>query len=61
MTTENASKYLPRVRARLQAAADMHANRMQKIDYHGEISTTPAPARARHWPPLVVRERRLRS
>jgi Protein of unknown function (DUF3551) len=32
----------------LQAAADLHGNCVQNIDYHGEVSTAPAPARARH-------------
>jgi hypothetical protein len=31
----------------LQAAADLRGNCVQNIDYHGDISTTPAPARAR--------------
>jgi hypothetical protein len=32
----------------LQAAADLHGNCVQNIDYHGEVSTTPAPVRTRH-------------
>ena len=32
----------------LQAAADLRGNCVQNIDYHGGISTAPAPARARH-------------
>jgi hypothetical protein len=32
----------------LQAAADLHGNCVQNIDYHGEVSTAPAPARVRH-------------
>ena len=32
----------------LQAAADLHGNCVQNIDYHGEVSTAPVPARARH-------------
>jgi hypothetical protein len=33
----------------LQAAAGLHGNCVQNIDYHGEVSTAPAlPARARH-------------
>jgi hypothetical protein len=31
----------------LQAAADLHGNCVQNIDYHGVVSTAPAPARAR--------------
>jgi len=31
----------------LQAAADLHGNCVQNIDYHGEVSTAPAPAGAR--------------
>jgi hypothetical protein len=31
----------------LQAAADLHGNCVQNIDYHGEVSTAPAPARSR--------------
>jgi hypothetical protein len=32
----------------LQAAADLHGNCVQNIDYHGEVSTAPARPRARH-------------
>jgi hypothetical protein len=32
----------------LQAASDLRGNCVQNIDYHGEVSTAPAPARARH-------------
>jgi Protein of unknown function (DUF3551) len=32
----------------LQAAADLHGNCVQNIDYHGEVSTAPAAPRARH-------------
>ena len=32
----------------LQAAADLHGNCVQNIDYHGEVSTAPAPVRTRH-------------
>jgi hypothetical protein len=32
----------------LQAAADLHGNCVQNIDYHGEVSTASPPARARH-------------
>jgi len=32
----------------LQAAADLRGNCVQNIDYHGEVSTGPAPARTRH-------------
>jgi hypothetical protein len=32
----------------LQAAADLHGNCVQNIDYHGEVSTAPAPFRMRH-------------
>jgi hypothetical protein len=32
----------------LQAASDSHGNCVQNIDYHGEVSTAPAPARVRH-------------
>jgi hypothetical protein len=32
----------------LLAAADLHGNCVQNIDYHGEVSTAPAPARTRH-------------
>jgi Protein of unknown function (DUF3551) len=32
----------------LLAAADLHGNCVQNIDYRGEVSTTPAPARTRH-------------
>jgi hypothetical protein len=32
----------------LLAAADLHGNCVQNIDYHGEVSGTPAPARTRH-------------
>jgi hypothetical protein len=32
----------------LLAAADLHGNCVQNMDYHGEVSTTPAPARTRH-------------
>lgn len=31
----------------LWAAADLHGNCVQNIDYHGEISTAPGPARTR--------------
>jgi hypothetical protein len=31
----------------LQAAADLRGNCVQNIDYHGEVSTTPATSRAR--------------
>ena len=34
----------------LQAAADLHGNCVQNIDYHGEISTGPARVRTRHRP-----------
>jgi hypothetical protein len=34
----------------LQAAADLRGNCVQNIDYHSEVSTTSAPARARHRP-----------
>jgi hypothetical protein len=32
----------------LEAAAVLRGNCVQNIDYHGEVSTAPAPARARH-------------
>jgi hypothetical protein len=32
----------------LQAAADLHGNCVQNIDYHGEVATAPARPRARH-------------
>jgi hypothetical protein len=32
----------------LQAAADLHGNCVMNIDYHGEVSTSPVPGRARH-------------
>jgi uncharacterized protein DUF3551 len=32
----------------LQAASDLRGNCVQNIDYHGEVSTAPAPARTRH-------------
>jgi hypothetical protein len=32
----------------LQASATLHGNCVQNIDYHGEVSTAPAPARTRH-------------
>jgi hypothetical protein len=32
----------------LQAAADLRGNCVQNIDYHGEVSTAPAPVRMRH-------------
>jgi hypothetical protein len=32
----------------LQAAADLRGNCVQNIDYHGEVSTAPAPVRTRH-------------
>jgi Protein of unknown function (DUF3551) len=32
----------------LQAAADLHGNCVQNIDYHGEVSTAPLAPRARH-------------
>lgn len=32
----------------LQAAADLHGNCVQNIDYHGEVSTAPAGVRTRH-------------
>jgi hypothetical protein len=32
----------------LQAAADLHGNCVQNIDYHGEVSTAPAQVRTRH-------------
>jgi hypothetical protein len=32
----------------LQAAADVHGNCVQNIDYHAETSTAPAPGRTRH-------------
>jgi hypothetical protein len=32
----------------LWAAADLHGNCVQNIDYHGQVSTAPAPARTRH-------------
>jgi hypothetical protein len=32
----------------LQAAADLNGNCVQNIDYHGEVSTAPAPVRTRH-------------
>jgi Protein of unknown function (DUF3551) len=32
----------------LLAAAELHGNCVQNIDYHGEVSTAPAPARPRH-------------
>jgi hypothetical protein len=34
----------------LQAAADLHGNCVQNIDYHGEVSTAPARVRTRHRP-----------
>jgi hypothetical protein len=34
-------------KACLQAAADLHGNCVQNIDYHGEISTAPARPRER--------------
>jgi hypothetical protein len=32
----------------LQASVDSHGNCVQNIDYHGEVSTAPAPVRVRH-------------
>jgi hypothetical protein len=32
----------------LQAAADLHGNCVQNIDYHGEVSSASTPPRARH-------------
>ena len=32
----------------LQAAADLHGNCVQNIDYHGDVSTAPAQVRTRH-------------
>jgi uncharacterized protein DUF3551 len=32
----------------LQAAADLHGNCVQNIDYHGDVSTAPAQIRTRH-------------
>jgi hypothetical protein len=32
----------------LLAAADLHGNCVQNIDYRGDVSTIPAPARTRH-------------
>ena len=32
----------------LQAAADLHGNCVVNIDYRGDVSTPPAPARTRH-------------
>lgn len=32
----------------LQAAAELHGNCVQNIDYHGEVSTAPARVRTRH-------------
>jgi hypothetical protein len=32
----------------LQASASLHGNCVLNIDYHGEVSTAPAPARTRH-------------
>jgi Protein of unknown function (DUF3551) len=32
----------------LLAAADLHGNCVQNMDYRGGVSTTPAPARTRH-------------
>jgi hypothetical protein len=32
----------------LQAAVGLRGNCVQNIDYHGEVSTAPAPARTRH-------------
>jgi Protein of unknown function (DUF3551) len=32
----------------LEAAADLHGNCVQNIDYHGDVSTAPAQVRTRH-------------
>jgi hypothetical protein len=32
----------------IEAAATLRGNCVQNIDYHGEVSTAPAPGRARH-------------
>jgi Protein of unknown function (DUF3551) len=32
----------------LQASVETHGNCVQNIDYHGEVSTAPAPARPGH-------------
>jgi hypothetical protein len=32
----------------LQAAADVHGNCVQNIDYHGDVATVPAAVRTRH-------------
>jgi uncharacterized protein DUF3551 len=32
----------------LLAAADLHGNCVQNIDYHGDVSTSPAQVRTRH-------------